>query len=1439
MSKTFFELMDDMHLSSQSIFYDFYKAVETGNIALAQSLLDDNPQIKNQITNSENINYIINVINERELEPKEDIDYFLDNLYNLLITNINNTIIMGDYDNNTQYKKFNCVYYQDKLYFAINEPPIGTLPTNTEYWIEYDIKGYQGYGGITNLNYKGSWDSGTDYVAGDLVVYRNKLWAAIAPNNNYSPNLNHYPWSLIMVPAPAVKTPIQKETPTGYSTGDLWFQITEGEDIIQSSWKILTPSPTGRFASASFLIDNVIYVVAGQDASIATTNKNEAFDIKTKTWSVKANYPENADGMYSFVINDIGYCSAGINSMLQPIQSTYAYDPSTNSWTKKADLPVAQFAINNGFSYNDKGYVVGGLASLQQVINNLYEYDPTADSWSIKTTIPDNKVSSACAMVGSKLYLIGGADIAENIYSATRIYDFSTNTWSTGKDIPNARAYCATFSNGSSIYVIGGFDSLLYSTNIVEVYNTETNEWTEEIPMNYPRNSLCAENTITKGYAIGGINITKPDVSGYTEEYSFVTEDSSFEMLVDTSLGTNTIKIPMAEKGTYKYYIDWGDGETSSFITAYNDNNATHTYKTAGEYTVKLIGTLDYIPFSEDQNTAICIKEILKCQLNLIDISGMFSGCSNLNLIVSDIFTQSPNVTSAFETFKGCSSLSIIPETLFSNNYNITTFENCFLNAGLTSIPSGLFNGNGKAVNFNSTFEGTQIVSIPLSLFSNNSLITSINKLFYNCNNLTYVPNGMFANLPYVTSYNSVFSGENLETIPADLFGTNTITATSFDSMFISCPKITSLPSGLFQNAVAATSYNNIFSQSPITIVPENFFNGVNATWENSFLTGNITDLKDNSLNGLLITSDMFQNKTSLVNVGNDVFWKNNIDVPIEPTNLFNGCSNLVSIGNINLNNLADTVDLNTMFAGCTKLTDISGFKNNYQPSLANNISFEDCPLTHDSLINISNSLKMLTEANKKTIVLGDSNLSKLSDIEKLSILSKNWNLQGYTVNMTLELAKELVNYLYGNDFTNTALEQETSLYFYIRLYDPSTTETLGYYAVDKSTGATYNYDEVPITEYYILADYDTGSEEDTTQEYWVSKTEDNDTSLTVLKNKMKELNSAGTLIGLYIGKENQLVRDTGLNNAEDLYRLFQDFTNLTQVVIYDSENCQATRTWEMFDGCTNITSIDISRLNISYAEDMSDMFYNCQKLTNLNLGNFNNSKVTDMSYMFYNCKVLPNINISNFNTSKVTDMSYMFNGCKKLTSLDLSNFNTENVTSMRNLFYDCESLTDLDLSNFNTSNVTIMEHMFNGCSGLTSLDLSNFNTSKVTDMSYMFRSCSRLSNLNITNFDVSHVKFMISMFAGCTQLRELNLDNFDMSSIVWCDQMFRACMVLTSTIVLRKAPESYDSMFQSCSIYGNSKFTVNYIEGLQEAAQNIVNTKDEDGNVVLGTVVQ
>lgn len=135
--------------------------------------------------------------------------------------------------------------------------------------------------------------------------------------------------------------------------------------------------------------------------------------------------------------------------------------------------------------------------------------------------------------------------------------------------------------------------------------------------------------------------------SAYTSQAQFITKWK-------TTTANESITIPTAVSTTYNYSVNWGDG---SALSTGQTGDATHTYVTAGTYTVVITGTFPRINFKSAANKTKII-EISQWGSNAwASMNGAFSGCTNLNLTATD----APILTSVVDMasmFSGCASLN-------------------------------------------------------------------------------------------------------------------------------------------------------------------------------------------------------------------------------------------------------------------------------------------------------------------------------------------------------------------------------------------------------------------------------------------------------------------------------------------------------------------------------------------------------------------------------------------------------------------------------------------------------------------------------------------------------------------------------------------------------------------------------------------------------------
>jgi surface protein len=124
-----------------------------------------------------------------------------------------------------------------------------------------------------------------------------------------------------------------------------------------------------------------------------------------------------------------------------------------------------------------------------------------------------------------------------------------------------------------------------------------------------------------------------------------------------TTASSESIELPYSGGGTYSGVIDWGDGSTDS--NSYN--NRTHTYATAGTYTVVIDGTVNGWNFANIFGSTYITSVVHWGQLQLGDDLGYYFGdCPNLDLsTVSDVLDLT-GLTTLFYMFGGCTSLTNI-----------------------------------------------------------------------------------------------------------------------------------------------------------------------------------------------------------------------------------------------------------------------------------------------------------------------------------------------------------------------------------------------------------------------------------------------------------------------------------------------------------------------------------------------------------------------------------------------------------------------------------------------------------------------------------------------------------------------------------------------------------------------------------------------------------
>lgn len=175
----------------QQLFMQYYKQ---GQYQEALSLLAGNSaQLRGKAFIASTINTIASGLLTLENYYNTGVTVFLSNLATQYQQMVNNLKRAGNWNAALQYTPYNFVRYNDEIYMCIEQPPIGTLPTDDTYWLYLNIRGIEGDPGI-DVVMRYDWNGTDTYNINDLVVYNDTWWVALQQNTNVVPGENANVW---------------------------------------------------------------------------------------------------------------------------------------------------------------------------------------------------------------------------------------------------------------------------------------------------------------------------------------------------------------------------------------------------------------------------------------------------------------------------------------------------------------------------------------------------------------------------------------------------------------------------------------------------------------------------------------------------------------------------------------------------------------------------------------------------------------------------------------------------------------------------------------------------------------------------------------------------------------------------------------------------------------------------------------------------------------------------------------------------------------------------------------------------------------------------------------------------------------------------------------------------------------------------------------------
>lgn len=817
------------------------------------------------------------------------------------------------------------------------------------------------------------------------------------------------------------------------------------------------------------------------------------------------------------------------------------------------------------------------------------------------------------------------------------------------------------------------------------------------------------------------------------------------------------LTIPIYMFGTSNNYtVDWGDGTVESGFTG----DATHTYATAGTYTVKIFGDFSQLYFfNRDGKEKIrSIEQWGTNQWTGLDFS--FYGCSNLELNADDVPDLS-QATSIGAVFQNATAFTDANDKLKDWDVStITDFAFAFQGTSFNRNISGWNMQEVEAIDF--MFANNTVFNQPIGNWTFNNLKTasgvfqgasSFNQDLSNWN-MSQVDlfELMFKD---ATAFDQSLGDWDISTMRFvnEMLQNSGISVANYDATLLGWETLdageTQIPTGINFNSNTVQYCTSAFARNQLdTIYSWDFTDGGQAcaeedkfitTWET---TGNNEDIQirtsGSGFNYIIewgdgvVQTDRIGNSShtfaspgvytvkilgafprlytnNFTSIGNKMRsveqWGTGQWISFDRA--FEGAGNLV-INATDIPNLSNVTNMFEAFKDCKKLVDNGG------------------QMQHWDVSKVENFTSAFQGANVFNVDLGQWDLSSAQSMNNmlngtgLSIANYDTTLQGWANNpdtpndqsfgasglqyCLAETARNILD-VNKNWSINDAGVGCATTDFFITTWQ---TTTVNQSVTIPTTGTGYNY----------TIDWGDGSFEDTI---------------------------TGNITHIYIKAGTYKIRISG-----DFPRIY--FNNSGDKDKITSIDQWGTQQWvsmaSAFYGCSMLELNVSDTPDLSQATSLERMFMGTNSIVDneASVNSWDTSTITDMSHTFADS--IFDFDITSWDVGNVTNFFRMFDGNTEFNQ-NINGWNIgENVTGTINM-----SAMFKDTQRFNQS-------------------IGSWNVSKVNSMNGMF-SETRAFNQSLENWDVSNVREFISMFESAEAFDQ-SLSTWDLSSATNMNDMFK-----------------------------------------------------------------
>jgi len=783
--------------------------------------------------------------------------------------------------------------------------------------------------------------------------------------------------------------------------------------------------------------------------------------------------------------------------------------------------------------------------------------------------------------------------------------------------------------------------------------------------------------------------------------------------------GDLNITIPTYQSSVYNYTVDFGDGTVLNNQTG----NVTHSYSTAGNYTVSITGTFPRIYFNGNWSGNFYGNILSIDQWGDIQWESMnsaFEGCQKLIITATD----SPDLsqtTDLSQMFERCSNLN---QSLNSWNVsNITNMNRMFYQA--TSFDQPLNNWNvSNVINMQNMFDDALSFNQDLSNWNFNTSV-SLGYMIADTNlNITNYENLLdkFYNLNLTNKTLNAIGMYYCNTATRSNLINNRGWTIQFDYQDMNC--------GQILNPNAFTTKWLISSSGDKVYIPAN---GTGFNYNVDFGDGTILTNQTSSIShtytspgvySVSITGNYpkfsFSGKHDLLSVEQ---WGSQQWTTMSYA--FQNCYNL-EINATDAPDLSQVINMNGMFKNCS----------NFNQSI-----------DHWDVSNITEMSQLFYGTNQFNQSLNSWNVSNVTNMNLMFYGAKKFNqpLNGWnTTNVTnmnsifsgANSFNQNINSWDTSNVTNMSemFSMATSFNKPLSSWDTSNVISMSF-MFRGATNFNQNIDNWDVSNVTtVIQMFMDASDFNQPLNSW----------------DISSINSTNNMF-LRAYSFNQPLGSWDTSNVTDMSHMFSEASSFNKNI----NNWDVSNVTNMFSMFGNAISFNqpLNSWNVSNIADMNSMFWGAS-LFNQDLNNWDISSLTSLNSVFKDA-ISYNQPINNWDVSNITDFGSTFEGASSFNQ-DISNWNVISGYNFSAMFLGASSFNQ-PLNNWNISNAYSLDKMLKDATSFNQ-PINNWNISGVNNISELF------NNASSFNQDLSMLQFPhggLGKVINNTGLDVINYDKF------------------------------------------------------------------------------